>query len=98
MRKITEDACKAFTNSEAYRKSNTTITVNDNGSVVMKLFDSVIAWKNSKSGIVQITLSGYNTATTRERLNGFNGVRLTTKQGTPYLNGVAITKSGEYTI
>jgi len=61
MRKISQQASKAFEAGEEYKNGNTQV--------------------------IGGALAGWNTNTTRERLNALNGVRVTTKKGQAYLNG-----------
>ena len=83
MRNITETIAHAFMNGYEKTVSNS----NTNGK-------SVFLWGNEiirkYQGKIQINLCGYNTVTTRERINGVlsytgTGYGVTTKQGTVYL-------------
>lgn len=79
MRQVTEQIKRAFENGYSLKVSNT----NTDGN-------SVYLWGNEiirkHQGKIQINLCGYNTITTRERINGIlNGYGVTTKQGTVYL-------------
>ena len=69
MRKISYEAALAFAHRSNYRKDNTEVTVNEHDRVTyMRLHGNVIA---SIVGIhVRVTLAGYGTLTTRERVNG----------------------------
>ncbi len=81
MRNITETIAHAFMNGYEKRISN---SYTDGNAVY--LWDNKIIRKHE--GRVQINLCGYNTTTTRERLNGvlsYTGYKVTTKQGTVYL-------------
>lgn len=88
MRKITSEAVQAFKSGANYKKTNT--EVNRFGYF---LHGNKIAEWNSlfKDGNkkINITLAGWNTNTTRERLNGLPNVKVTTKLGQAYLNGKA---------
>lgn len=90
MRKITEQACHAFVNGREYRNGNTTVRDYTKYSrdtvMVYELHGNMIAKIDSDMQL-HITLAGWNSNTTRERLNGLPGVRVTTKQGQAYLNG-----------
>ena len=88
-RKITEKACRAFENGAEFKLSNTTVTVDENGKY-MHLWGHCIA-RQLNNNKLEINLCGYNTVTTRERLNGLSGVNLRNKNFTPYLNGVEIS-------
>lgn len=87
MRKITRSACDAFINGYNFKMANT--EVNDRGYFLHgnKIAEFESVFKNDGNKNFNITLAGWNTNTTRERLNGLPGVRITTKQGQAYLNG-----------
>jgi hypothetical protein len=91
MRKITIEAVKAFLNDGIFKKDNTRV---ENGRIF--LHGNLIAEKR-KDGIY-ISLAGWNTVTTRERLNGLPNVRINQKNYVPYLNGKAINSSEWYKI
>ena len=83
MRQVTEQIAHAFMNNYSLKVSNT----NTDGK-------SIFLWNNEiirkHEGRVQINLCGYNTTTTRERINGVlrytgTGYGITTKKGTIYL-------------
>lgn len=83
---------KAFYNNEKFSSGNT--QVSDKG--IFLHGNKIAEWQSlyaplKKDGNmkINITLAGWNTSTTRERLNGLKGVRVTTKQGQAYLNGKA---------
>lgn len=102
MRKVTKQAVTAFNtfcNQKGgdavrnYRASfGNTVVTHENLETRIALHGNVIA--RSIGGVLSINLCGWNTNTTRERLNGLNGVSVTTKKGTPYLNGQAIPSNG----
>ena len=58
----------------------------------------MIAIKTKSSGKIEISMAGYPTTTTRERLNGIPGVSLTQKKGIQYLNGQEIETDKFYVI
>lgn len=91
MRKITEKACQAFENGRNFKDSNTVVKV-ENNVISMYLWGNEIAKR--ENGKLYINLCGYNTNTTRERLNGLSGVRVTQRNFTPYLNGIEISSEG----
>ena len=91
-RKITEQACHALMNGNDFRKDNTVIA---NGC--MYLFGNCIASLNNAKHLT-INMQGWNTVTTRERLNGLPNVRLSSRNYTPILNGQEISSSGWYEI
>lgn len=91
MRKITQEAVHAFYRGINFKKQNMEVVV-DGYSVYMKLHNNTIAKilfidGDMNTGILSISNAGWNTTTTRERLNGLDGVRVTTKKGQAYLNG-----------
>lgn len=67
MRKITKEACQAFTCNDTLKKANTEVTTNNAHETVLKLHGNTIA-KKSKG--LKISNCGYKTNTTKERLNG----------------------------
>ena len=86
MRKVTKESIQAFYNREPFKKSNTVIE-NKEGKTYLKLFGNIIAILNEVNDLF-ITTAGWNSVTTRERLNGLSGVRLGTKKGQLYLNNI----------
>ena len=86
MRKITREAVEAFEGGYKLAKQN--MLVNDMGMFLHgnKIAEFTSLFKDGDRSI-NITLAGWNTNTTRERLNGLQGVRVSTKQGQAYLNG-----------
>ena len=97
MRQVTEEITRAFLNGQRKAVSN---SMTDGKSLY--LWGNEIARFNS-DGKLEISLCGYNTVTTRERLNGlFNiggyNLKLSTKQGTPNINGVEISSNRYYVI
>jgi len=91
MRKITQQASNAFHNGRDFRSGNTQVN-RRLGGVELILHGKIIA-KNEGEGL-QINLCGWNTNTTRDRLNGLQGVGLNTKKGQAYLNGNPIPSNG----
>lgn len=81
MRKITQEARYALQGGSAMHKSNTRV---ENGSMFLHGHEIV---KGYGTPDYTISLCGWNTNTTRERLNGLDGVSVTTKIGQAYLNG-----------
>jgi len=91
MRQITKDAIKAFYNKEDFKRSNTQIKYVLNmmtavSTMVMFLHGHAIA-KLTK-GELYIRHAGYKTNTTKERLNGLNGVHIHQKNFIWYVNGI----------
>lgn len=93
MFKITQDAIAAFENGEDFQRGNTKVRIykSENGMIwgsqkILYLHGNLIAKDETMDGFC-ITLSGWNTRTTRERLNGFKDVDIKMKKGILYLNG-----------
>lgn len=87
MRKITKEATEAFLNGKDYKNTNTEVS---RGALFLhgnKIAEYASLFSNDGNKDINVTLAGWNTNTTRERLNGIPGVRVTTKQGQAYLNG-----------
>lgn len=84
MRKISKAAADAFMRGVNFRSSNTTVEV-DGDEVVMRLFGNAIAYKRGIN--ISITSAGWQTATTKERLNAIPNVNLVQRKGEWYLNG-----------
>lgn len=80
MRIITEKICWAFERGFNMRIGNSRSENNR-----LYLHDNLIA--EYRDGVLWITNAGWQTPTTKERLNGLNGVRIVQRQGNWYLNG-----------
>ena len=91
MRKVTEQACEAFEAGRKFFQNNTMVTGD-----AMFLFGNRIAFR--ENGRLYVSMCGYNTNTTRERLNGLTGVSVRCKNFTPYINGVEVSSYGTYEI
>ena len=87
MRKMTEKAILAFNNSVDFKMGNTEVEVLPNVTI-LKLYGNSIAYRyNDPRRTLSITTCGWNASTTKERLNGINGVSLRTIKGKLHLNG-----------
>lgn len=86
MRKITSNVTNAFENNRAFRSGNDEVRVIGT-TVQMFLHGNMIAER--KNGKLTISNCGWQTNTTKERLNGLNGVSINQSKGTWYLNGKA---------
>jgi len=84
MRKITNDAAAAFYRGVPFKMSNTHVEVNGE-EVALFLHGNCIAKRDQKN--VYITMAGWCTNTTKERLKGISPVNICTKNGQLYLNG-----------
>lgn len=89
MRKITEQAIDAFFQCKPFKKSNTEVIILYKGIWVksdLYLHGNHIARYIHAKKKCTITTAGWNTRTTRERLNGIPQVSLYTSKGKLYLN------------
>lgn len=84
-RKITTQAVTAFMNGGNFKGSNTEVVTED-GYTYMYLHGNNIAIKGDTGGIA-IRTCGWQSNTTKERLNAIPGVSISQKQGVWYLNG-----------
>lgn len=96
-RQVTETTVRKFLNDESFRMSNTEVRT-DFVSTRLYLFGNCIAKKDKESGRIEVSLAGWNTVTTRERLNGIPGVSVTQKNYIPYLNGKEINSNEWYEV
>ena len=88
MRVITKQSIKAFMNAEPFKKSNMEVEVLPNVTV-LKLFGNRIAYRyNDPERTLSITNCGWNTATTKERLNALPDVSIQQVRGEWFLNGM----------
>ena len=86
MRKITKEAIAAFNEARPFRKDNTEIMVLPNVTV-MKLFGNEIAYRyNDPDRTLMITNKGWQSDTTKERLNAIDGVSIRQVKGEWMLN------------
>lgn len=87
MRQITRNACAAFMQGQHFERSNTHVFQEPYTRFWhLELFGNCIA-KRTESGRLQISSAGWNTTTTRERLNGLPGVSVYQRRGVLHLNG-----------
>lgn len=84
MRKITEQAARAFRSDTKLKSGNTEVVITDDGLTRLYLFGNLIA-ERRKDG-VYITNAGWNSNTTMERLRGL-GADVCIKKGRLHLNG-----------
>ena len=80
MRKVTRETVYAFLRRESLKMSNT-----HTDGTTLYLHDNAIARFDDK-GQLWITTAGWNTVTTRERLNGLPGVSVFVRRGRLHLN------------
>ena len=84
MKNIEKEMLKAFNNRQDFKGANTRV-INNNGVTYVYLFDDLIATKDY-SGNIKYTLAGWNTVTTRSRLNAL-GCNVSSKNGISYRDG-----------
>jgi hypothetical protein len=86
MNQVTQDSINAFYNdAKGTFGGNTRVEVQDSGITLLYLFENLIAVKYN--GVVRITDAGWQSKTTKERLNGLRGVDIRQKKGEWFLNG-----------
>jgi hypothetical protein len=83
MRKISEDVRTAFRLGENFKSGNTQVISKD-GDTMLLLHGNMIAHKSALA--YTITTAGWNTVTTRERLNALPGVSVYQKNFELFLN------------
>lgn len=90
MRKITDLAVYAFENEHNFKSGNTEVRRGLAGFndylVAMFLHGNKIAWKDER-GALWISNCGWQTDTTKERLNGLTWVNIKQVKGVWFLNG-----------
>jgi hypothetical protein len=87
MKIVTQKAVSCFLNS-GNAKFNNTEVVTENGVSKMYLFGNLIAKiDHNVGGVMKITNAGWESNTTKERLNGLPNVNINQKNFVWYLNG-----------
>lgn len=87
MRNITEESVKAFMNAKSFKKANMEVEVLPNVTI-LKLHSNPIAYLyNDPEKTLSITNAGWESNTTKERLNAIPGVSIQQKNFIWYLNG-----------
>ena len=81
MRKIEQRLKRAWNNNETIRISNSSIELNFNRFLTLKLFGNVIAVKDIKTNIEYFSLAGWNTITTKSRLRNVLDIRIISNKG-----------------
>lgn len=94
-RQITKEIVKAFMEGTNKKVSNSEVHADCTG-VYMYLFGNLIAVRCNQR--IKVTLAGWNTATTRERLNGIPRVSIQQKKGRAYLNGEPMEENAWYIV
>ena len=87
MKKITIDSRDAFMDARPFKRDNTEVVVLPNVTVLM-LFGNEIAFRyNDPERTLSITHCGWDTSTTKERLNSLPNVSISQRAFEWYLNG-----------
>lgn len=87
MRKITQETVNAFNAATPFKKANMEVEVLPNVTI-MKLHGNAIAYRyNDPQRTLSITNCGWQTPTTKERLNAIEGVSIHQSNFVWYLNG-----------
>lgn len=86
MRQITKESIKNFLDGVPFKKSNTEV-VREGTIYYLKLFGNKIAARLG-DGRMWISNAGWDSNTTKERLNGLPNVHIYQKKRIWYLNGV----------
>lgn len=87
MRTIIQKSVQAFMNAQSFKSSNTTVEVLPNVTI-LKLFGNAIAYRyNDPQRTLSITNCGWESNTTKERLNAIPGVNINQIKGSWFLNG-----------
>ena len=85
MRKITQESVDAFMNARKFKKGNMEVEVLPNVTI-LKLHGNEIAYRyNDPERTLSITDAGWQTVTTKERLNGIPNVNIHQKDWVWYL-------------
>ena len=84
MRKITADAVRAFRNKQPFKRGNTKVRVFPDDSVALYLHGNMLAQYINNE--LWINDGGWQSNTTKERLNGLPNVRVHQKNFQWYLN------------
>ena len=84
MRKITRDSVNAFLNRQTFKRQNMQVTSFDD-KFYLKLHNNIIAVLNEDDTLM-ITDAGWQSNTTKERLNGLPNVDIHQKNFVWYLN------------
>jgi len=87
MRQITKESVNAFMNDKTFNKQNMSVEILPNVTI-LKLHGNAIAYRyNDPERTLSITNCGWQTNTTKERLNALPNVSIQQKNFIWYLNG-----------
>ena len=87
MRKITKNIKRAFEQGRAKTIGNT----HTDGKTVWLHGNAIV--RRTESGVIEATLAGWNTPTTRERVNGITGMRFRQIGFEAFLDGKPICEN-----
>lgn len=90
MRKITQQAVAAFEAGREFKSGNTEVrlvTCGPHVAMQLLLHGNPIAERDVDGNRLVVRSAGWETATTKERLNGISGVSVWQNKGLWYLNG-----------
>jgi len=85
MRKITKESINSFLDRKAFNKQNTKVSILNN-KCYLKLHNNIIAILHPDNTLM-ITNAGWQSNTTKERLNALPNVNIVQKNFVWYLNG-----------
>ena len=94
MRAIEKKMVQALQSKRNFHESNTCVECDNNNTYVYLFGNCIYKVVNGKA---YFTLAGWNTSTTRSRLNAL-GVGVTQKDWTPYWNGERISLNSWYKV
>ena len=97
MRKIEETMCAAVKARMNYKSGNTEVVISDGGSKAAVYLHGNKIYMESSEGWAWFSLCGWNTSTTRSRLNAL-GVHVYQRNWMPYYNGEEISSKEVYKI
>lgn len=92
MRQIDRAAAVAFVNNKTLNRNNTVVEIVD-GKPHMYLHGNCIA-KKDENGDLLINHCGWETTTTRSRLNALPGVNIRSLKGNFVLNNIHVMQNG----
>ena len=87
MRKITKESINAFYNKTPFSEGNTIVTVLPNVTVLLLHGNEIAYLYNDPKNTLSICNGGWNSNTTKERLNGLAGVNIYQENFIWHLNG-----------
>lgn len=95
MRKIEKAMCAAVESRTNWAENNTRVEVKDGGSKVSVYLHGNKIYSESSEGWRMFSLAGWDTTTTRSRLNAL-GIRVYRRKGVLYYDGHEIDSTGWY--